>query len=135
MPSEDTVLKAVQEVTDQAAELGRRPSVLAVARRVGLSNTTFRRNFPEIARQLGEARRNGTAATAGAGDDQRRLSLQECNATLRRHNTELTEHLELATANIMRLTLENKRLREDLQAATKVTRIDQPSRRQPDQPS
>ncbi|ASR39966.1 hypothetical protein BAY61_32305 (plasmid) [Prauserella marina] len=134
LPSDDVVLKAVQEVTDQSRDLGKRPSVLAVARRLGLSNTTFRRSFPDIARQIGDARRNGTAPAAGAAADERQLSLHERNAKLRRSNTELSDHLELAIANIMRLTLENKRLREELEAASKVTRIGHPARSQAEQP-
>jgi hypothetical protein len=39
-------------------------------------------------------------------------------------NHELAEHLELAVANIQRLTLENHRLRQQLETATKVTHID-----------
>ncbi|WIX83478.1 hypothetical protein QRX50_23325 [Amycolatopsis carbonis] len=49
--------------------------------------------------------------------------MQEHNAKLRRDNQTLHEHLNLAVATIMRLTLENAQLREELEAAAKVTRI------------
>jgi hypothetical protein len=50
--------------------------------------------------------------------------LKRENADLRRDNHELTEHLELAVANIQRLCLETHQLRQQLEAATNVTRID-----------
>ena len=52
--------------------------------------------------------------------------LQHKNAELRGANTDLTEHLALAVANIQRLTLDNHLLREALETTQKVTRL--PSR-------
>ncbi|MCI2421380.1 hypothetical protein MOQ72_28475 [Saccharopolyspora sp. K220] len=49
------------------------------------------------------------------------------NDKLRRDNHELREHLDLAAANIQRLTLDNYRPRQQLEAATKVIRIDRRS--------
>lgn len=45
------------------------------------------------------------------------------NTKLRRDNHELAEHLELAVANIQRLTVDNHQLRHQLEAATNVTHI------------
>jgi hypothetical protein len=42
---------------------------------------------------------------------------------MHRDNQNLAEHLELAIANIQRLTLENHQLRSALEAAHKVTRL------------
>ncbi len=126
LPSADQVRHAVHEITKQAKDIGQRPSVLRVAQRFGLSNTTFRRNFPDIAREIGETRRlPDTASTENSPQASRHVTLQERNAQLRRDNTALSEHLDLAVANIMRLTLDNQRLREELESATKVTRITQ----------
>jgi hypothetical protein len=47
-------------------------------------------------------------------------------------NRELTQHLAIAAAEIMRLTLENTKLLTDLEAARGVTRLDTaPSSRRP----
>jgi hypothetical protein len=54
--------------------------------------------------------------------------IQRENAELRRAKLELTEHLDLAIANIQRLTLDNHYLRQQLHAATKVTHINVRSR-------
>ncbi|WP_410580145.1 hypothetical protein [Amycolatopsis sp. lyj-108] len=123
MPGEEEVRQAAQEVIAQTKETGHRPSVLAVARRFDLSNTTFRRNFPEIARELSELRRTPTPGVEGPPDAKRYVTLQEKNAALRQDNARLKEHLELAVANIMRLTIENRQLRDDLEAASNITRI------------
>lgn len=110
-------------VLAEAAAAGKRPSVLAVARRSGLSNTTFRRHFPDIARELSQARRTPpayiTSSPAAAEHDR----LVARNARLRRDNQQLRQHLQPAIANIQRLTLEARQLRTQLEAATSVTRI------------
>ncbi len=56
-PTAEQARQARDCVLAEAAAAGKRPSVLTVARRSGLSNTTFRRHFPDIARELSEARR------------------------------------------------------------------------------
>jgi AcrR family transcriptional regulator len=124
LPSKDHVREAAQTIVEQARHGGLRPSVLAIARRFGLSNTTFRRHFPDIARELGEHRRTPPPAVDGSAEAAHQESMHESNAKLRRDNRTLLEHLELAVANIMRLTLENQQLRRELEVAAKVTRID-----------
>jgi hypothetical protein len=47
-----TVVAALDDLRQQAAPGGARVSVLALAKRVGLANTTFRRRFPDITEQL-----------------------------------------------------------------------------------
>jgi hypothetical protein len=97
--------------------------VLALAHQLGLANTTFRRHFPDIARELGQIRRTPTPEHTSSAARNPCTKLQERNAKLGRDNAALTEHLELAIANIQRLTLETHQLREQLEAATKITRI------------
>ena len=49
--------------------------------------------------------------------------LVQDNAKLRGDNRDLAEHLELAIANIQRLTIDNQALREAREAARNVTRL------------
>jgi AcrR family transcriptional regulator len=123
-PREDEVRQALHEVVHDAARGGRAVSVLAVAAQVGLSNTTFRRNFPDLAREISERRRTPSQITSEAARPGQQATLADKNARLRQDNARLREHLELAIANIQRLTLENHRLRRQLEDATAVTRID-----------
>lgn len=59
--------------------------------------------------------------------------LEHENADLRRTNHDLNEHLDLAVANIQRLTLDNHSLRHQLEAKANVTPID--TRHRPGPPS
>ncbi|GAA1409789.1 hypothetical protein [Oerskovia paurometabola] len=66
-PRETTLLGRVEDAArqhlDWAKTNGRAPSVLAVARAVGLSNTTFRRNFPEVVVEITAARSGAVTQT------------------------------------------------------------------------
>jgi AcrR family transcriptional regulator len=132
LPSEEQVRQALIELTTEAETAGRQPTVLGLARRLGLANATFWRHFPDIAEEVREAARSPRPAGPGPRGSDRYDELLKKNAALRRANTELSEHLALAVANIQRLTLENHQLRTELEAARGVSRLDAvPSRRQP----
>lgn len=124
IPTPQQARHACDHVLAETTSAGRRPSVLAVARRLGLSNTTFRRHFPDIAREVSNARRTPPTDTEDQGspaDEHARLTAR--NAKLRRDNRQLREHLNLAVANIQRLTLTVHRLQSDLEAVSNITRI------------
>ncbi|MFG2989292.1 hypothetical protein ACGFZK_08340 [Streptomyces sp. NPDC048257] len=114
LPGLADVHAAIDHLT---VETGRSPSVLALATRLGLANTTFRRNFPGICTEL-----SGTPGTAGGtGGADAYSKVKADNARLRRDNRDLAEQLELAIAAIQRLTIDNDCLRTALQDARAVT--------------
>lgn len=121
LPTEAAVQVASADVREEAALQGRRPTVTALAGRVGLTNATFWRHFPHLARDLVDSTRltSGVVPSASCmpGPADRVASLV-------RENRRLTDHLDLTVANIARLTLENHQLRQALEAAVSVTRID-----------
>ncbi|MFE4873450.1 hypothetical protein [Streptomyces sp. NPDC056682] len=94
-----------------------------------MSNTTFRRHFPDIAQEVAALR--SAPPTPGAPSEPTRYDrLVARNAKLKRRNRELIETLTLAACHIQRITLENQKLREELEAATGVARLTSiPSRR------
>lgn len=124
LPTEEQVRQAMGELAAEASATGRRPTVLGLARRFGLANATFWRHFPDIANEVRHATRTRVGADPPGAS--RYEELKNKNAELRRANTDLTEHLALAVANIQRLTLDNHLLREALETTQKVTRL--PSR-------
>ncbi|MFE3901759.1 hypothetical protein ACFXPY_15805 [Streptomyces sp. NPDC059153] len=65
------------------AETGRTPSVLAVARRPGIANTTFRRHYPHLCEEIAAAARRSPATDAAEGAY---AKLVTDNARLRRAN-------------------------------------------------
>lgn len=111
------------------ATLGKPPSVLAVAQKLGIPNTTFRRAFPEIAAELQLTRTS--RPSQDPADINRFDQLKLDNAKLRADNNELSAHLHLAAANIQRLTLENHHLTQQLKAEAQITHL--PARRVADQ--
>lgn len=96
---------------------------MALARHFELANTTFRRNFPAVATELTLLRSQPSppADLTGVSSFEQ---LKRDNDRLRTSNHELAEHLDLAVANIQRLTLDNHRLHRALETATTITRID-----------
>jgi hypothetical protein len=119
LPTAADVEQARTAILAEAAA-GRRPSVVALARRLGLTNATFWRHLPDIARQVANQRRTLAARTiAPAASAGREAQL----ASLRRTNRNLTENLALAAANIQRLSLENEALRRELGATRNVMQL------------
>lgn len=118
IPDRATVLRELDELRHQAASTEGRVSVLALARRVGLANTTFRRRFPDIT-----ARIVAEESQAPTPSPESTAATTDSEAKLRQRNRDLQENLELAIAAIQRLTLENRGLREQLEAALAITPI------------
>jgi hypothetical protein len=118
-----TVVAALDDLRQQAAPRGARVSVLALAKRVGLANTTFRRRFPDITEQIMAGQYDAPRPSANS-----LATPKDTEAKLRQGNRDLQENLELALAAIQRLTLENRRLREQLEVARAVRPI-RPGRR------
>ncbi|WP_328373637.1 hypothetical protein OG800_50665 (plasmid) [Streptomyces sp. NBC_00445] len=85
-----------------------------------LTNTTFRRRYPEIAREIADHRATPAAPRSGPTEQDRPVAR---NAKLRRRNRELTTQLALAAAQIQHLALHNERLQEALEEASNVTSI------------
>jgi transposase-like protein len=124
LPTDDEINKATTEMLAEAQAAGRRPSVQALARRLGLTNTTFWRHYPHLARQISDQRR--ATPTPTTEPTNRIAQMEKQLADLRRANQDLTDHLHLAVANIQRLTLDNHQLRQELHAATNVRQLRTP---------
>ncbi|MET8682421.1 hypothetical protein ABZW18_33900 [Streptomyces sp. NPDC004647] len=122
---EALVRKHLQEVLDNCRETNTRPSVLMLARRLDLTNTTFRRRYPDIAREISDHRSAPTAPRSGPSEHDRLVAR---NAKLRRRNRDLTTQLALASAQVQHLALRNERLQEALEEATNITSINSKSR-------
>lgn len=129
LPSEGEVRAAVDQLaTDSASS----PAVVAVARHLGLSNATFWRHFPQLAQAIADERRASRATTAmprSVDTHDTKESEQgssAMSARLRTENAQLRSKVEIASAHILRLTLENRHLRDELESAQRVARIQPP---------
>jgi transposase-like protein len=100
-----------------------RVSVLGLARRLGMSNATIWRNYRQIAIEIWQASETaGKPARASQPGNEAKLAGQ--NASLRQERDALARQLEAALAHLRRLTTDNARLREGLEAARAVSHLD-----------
>ncbi|MGC0367085.1 transposase-like protein [Rhodococcus sp. 27YEA15] len=126
MPTAAAVSAELAELVAESAERGVLPSVLALARRLGIANTTLRRNFPEAVEVLTKHRQadRGTPTPAEPTSHLQNLELE--NRKLRTRNRELTEQIALASSQIQQLSLEAHHLRVELHQRTAITTIATP---------
>ncbi|MET9564306.1 hypothetical protein [Streptomyces tauricus] len=117
---EALVRKRMAEMIEACRQTNTKPSVLKLAQQLGLSNTTFRRRFPDIAQELGTLRSTPADPADGPTAHDRLIAR---NAKLRRRNQELTSDLALAVAQLQQLALTNEQLREALEDVSTVTSI------------
>jgi transposase-like protein len=123
MPSESRVRQAFTQLVEHARHNGHRPSVLALARQFDLSNTTFRRHYPDIVKELVQIRRAPAIEHTDSPAATEHARVIARNAKLRRDNRQLRQHLDLAAANIARLAIDNHVLRQQLEQAHRITNI------------
>lgn len=130
IPAAHAVDRALERYLGECRDNGRRPSVLALAATLGMSNTTFRRHFPVQARKIAGLRREPETGPRTETDNGPSPfeQLTARNARLRRANRVLTQNLHLAAAQVQRLSLDNARLRGELQGRASVIPIDQARR-------
>ena len=118
---ETLVRKKLQDYLTACEQEKRRPSVLGMARLIGMSNTTFRRNYPDVAREISNHRSEPAQPVSGTRSELDRLTAR--NAKIRRRNHELVGQLKLAIAQIQFLALRNAQLEEALEGQAKVSHI------------
>ncbi|HEY5985674.1 MAG TPA: hypothetical protein VIV12_04720 [Streptosporangiaceae bacterium] len=126
IPAEARVRRVLDKHLAECHDNGKRPSVLALATRLGMTNTTFRRHFPQQTKEISEARSNPEPQAGAKTQPSPHDVLAARNARLRRANHTLTGNLRLAAAQVQRLGMENARLREALEASSNITHIDRP---------
>src|SRR5712691_7600276 len=123
LPAEAHVRAVLADMLAEAAAGGAKPSVLALARRLGLSNATFWRHFRDIATEIRNTAGDSVAQPGGQNPRDRAGELASQNAGLRRERDRLADQLEAALGHLRRLTIDNAQLRHVLEAAYKITQI------------
>jgi hypothetical protein len=129
LPAEDHVRAVMARMLADADAGGPRPTVLALARTLGLANATFWRHYHDIATELRHHNAQAQQTTPAPGQYQRPGQAGELasqNAALRRERDHLASELEAALSHLQRLTIDNAQLRHELETALAVTRLDTP---------
>ena len=124
LPTAQAVGVAAEELLAAHRGGGPYPTVSSLARQFGVNRTTFYRHYPEIVTAMLDAAEKHNAAQprrrrAQPDDDKTKQALQR----LRRENTDLRKHVEIYEEHIRMLTMENQRLREQIETTTGVTRL------------
>lgn len=128
VPSEASARRALTQYLTECETNGKRPSVLGLATQLRLTNTTFRRHFPDLAKELSDIRSQPPTGTGADEQPSPYDILVARNAKLRRANRTLTDNIRLAVTQIKRLGIDNARLRQALEASNNITHIDRPDR-------
>ncbi|WP_064445169.1 MULTISPECIES: hypothetical protein [Rhodococcus] len=126
LPTTAAVSVELTALLTESAERGVRPSVLGLARRLGIANTTLRRNFPETVDELSRQRRIYRSRPTPELPTSHINTVVLENMQLRTRNRELTEQIALASSQIQQLSLEAHQLRTELHHRTAVTTISTP---------
>ncbi|GAA1961359.1 hypothetical protein GCM10009816_24000 [Microbacterium aquimaris] len=121
LPSEGAIRDALHRLTDEAG--GATPPVTALARELGLSNSTFWRRFPDIAQKVADGRRQAARTQAATAGNRTDTPARVVEARLRAQIIDLTAQIQTAAVQVQRLTLENHTLREHLTAQDNIARI------------
>ncbi|GAB2994128.1 hypothetical protein GCM10027184_55780 [Saccharothrix stipae] len=123
LPDHDTVRAAMAEVIRTARDDGRKPTVVALAHEIGLNNSTFWRHFPDLASELVAQARDHTIVEQAQPGRYDQLAAE--HARLKRAHAELQHDHDRAKAVIQRLSLDNHRLRQQIEGAAKIIPIHQ----------
>lgn len=124
LPAAQAVRAAAEKLLAAHRGGGSYPTVSGLARQFGVNRTTFYRHYPDIVTAMLDAAAKSNAERprrrrAQPDDDETEQALQR----LRRENTDLRKHVEVYEAHIRMLTMENQRLREQIETTTGVTRL------------
>jgi hypothetical protein len=128
LPANDEVRLAMELVLQGSAETGRRPTITAVERRLGIAHATFYRNYPELIDWFKQQVRDLNPARQDAPDTVRRDPAAKM-ARLRRENEDLRTLTKLYAEAIRQLTLDNADLEAGVNAQAGVTPLNARRRR------
>ena len=92
-----------------------------LSRQLGLANSTFWRHFPEIAQEVADENRVVFRAAQATPANAPRAS--DPDGALRKENATLRDQIELAIAQIQRLTIDKQALRDQLEAQTNIVKL------------
>jgi len=122
LPADDQVTAAMTRVLTEAAEHGRKATVTAVERALGIPHATFDRNYRHLtdsfrqqARQQSAARRTGPVSTG--------TSPEQVIHRLRRENEDLRRLVKIYSESIRQLTLDHLELETKLNATASITTL------------
>jgi hypothetical protein len=126
LPSETEVRTAMDQVLEQSAQTGRRPTIADVERRLGVAHATFCRHFTGLADTYFRPRAAGLRNKPAGGPGPTPESIQQAMQRLRQENTDLRKLVQLYAEQIRQLTVDRHDLTLQVEQLSGVTRIGVP---------
>jgi AcrR family transcriptional regulator len=118
LPGDAEVRAAIGHLLEQAADGNGRPTATALAARLGISRPALYRHFrPAVDELLADADGHGETRRRRIRDRDGEI------AKLRREKAELRRHVECYEEVIRQLTVENKKLKQQLEERAGITPI------------
>ncbi|MEV5906335.1 cell division protein ZapB [Streptomyces sp. NPDC052127] len=112
LPDADTVRAAMDTVLAAAVARGRRPTLTAVERHLGLAHATFYRHYSDLITGYFQPRIPRPTAAADGGPAGADETAARTVRRLRQENTELRRTVEVYAEMIRQLAAENDALRQ-----------------------
>ncbi len=127
LPADDEVTAAMARVLAKAAEDGRKATVTAVERALGIPHATFDRNYRHLIDGFRRQAREQAATARPAGPDNAGTNPEQVIRRLRRENEDFRRLVKIYAESIRQLTLDQLELETRLNAAAGITAL--PDRR------
>ena len=123
LPADDQVTVVMERVLAEAAENGRRATVTAVERVLGIPHATFDRNYRHLAEDFRQRAQRQAAAARPAGPVSAGNDPAQVMQRLRRENEDLRRLVKIYAESIRQLTLDHLELEAKLNTAVGVTAL------------
>jgi len=122
LPTDDEVRDAMHLVLREAADAGRRPTITAVERRLGITHPTFYRTFPQMIEWFKRQATGKEHAPAPAAPARTDPETQAAN--LRHENEDLRRRVRIYAEALRQLTLDHAQLQAQVNTQAGVTDLD-----------
>jgi hypothetical protein len=123
LPSDDQGTAVMERVLAQAAEIGRRATVTAVEKAVGVPHATFDRNYRHLIEDFRQRAQQQAATTRQTGPVRGDTGPDQVLQRLRRENEDLRRLVKIYAESIRQLTLNHSELEAKLNAAVGGTTL------------
>jgi hypothetical protein len=123
LPADDQVTAVMERILARAAQNGRRATVTAVEKALGIPHATFDRNYRHLIENFRRRAQQQASATRPAGQVSAGNDADQVIQRLRRENEDLRRLVKIYAESIRQLTLDYSELQAKLNTAVGVTTL------------
>jgi hypothetical protein len=123
LPADDQVTAAMARVLAEAGEHGRKATVTAVERALGVPHATFDRNYRHLIDSFRQQARQQSTAARRTGPVSTGTNPEQVIQRLRRENEDLRRLVKIYSESIRQLTLDHLELEAKLNATASITTL------------